>query len=92
MTPATILAATHAAPHPPSTITAVLWAAAVAFLFGAGYAISIRRHPYRPCRRCGESGKRRGTVYRSSFRDCHRCGGTGRELRPFARKPDPPAP
>jgi hypothetical protein len=84
----TILAAAHVAPPHPSAITAWLWLAAIAALFGTGYAISIRRHPYRPCRRCGESGKHRGTVFTGSFRACTRCGGTGRELRPFARKPD----
>jgi Zn-finger protein len=45
--------------------------------------------PYRPCRKCGESGKHRGTVFTRSFRACTRCGGTGRELRPFAKEPEP---
>ncbi len=65
-------------------VIALLLAAAV---YAVGYAISVRAHPYRPCRRCGESGKHRGTVFRRSFRDCARCGGTGQELRRFAREP-----
>ncbi|KWX02761.1 hypothetical protein TH66_13530 [Carbonactinospora thermoautotrophica] len=54
--------------------------------YAVSYAISIRLHPYRPCRRCGESGKHRGAIFTRSFRDCRRCGGTGRELRLFARE------
>lgn len=62
-------------------------AAAAGAVYGAGYAISIRLHPWKPCRRCGESGKHRGAVFTGSFRACGRCGGTGRELRRFARLP-----
>ncbi len=80
--------ATSAAPahHPGSgaLIAVLLLAAAV---YAAGYAISVRIHPYRPCRACGESGKHRGTIFRRSFAGCGRCGGTGRELRRFAREP-----
>ncbi len=54
--------------------------------YAVAYGISIRLHPYRPCRRCGESGKHRGAIFTRSFRDCRRCGGTGRELRLFARE------
>jgi DnaJ-class molecular chaperone len=56
-------------------------------IYGIGYRISIRLHPYRRCRRCGESGKHRGAMFSRSFRACRRCGGAGRELRRFAREP-----
>ena len=77
-------------PHPPSAAVVLLWAAALALMLGAAYRLSIRRHPYRPCRKCGESGKHRGTVFTRSFRACTRCGGTGRELRLFAKEPERP--
>ena len=67
----------------------LLWAAVITIAPGAAYTVSIRRHPYRPCRKCGEFGKHRGTVFPRSFRACTRCGGTGRELRPFAKEPEP---
>ncbi len=89
MRTALILLTAHPATHPPSITTVVVWAVALAGLYAIAYAISIRRHPYRPCRRCGESGKHRGTVFPRSFRACRRCGGTGCELRPFARHPEP---
>jgi hypothetical protein len=89
MRTALILAAARPAPHPPSPAVVLLWAAVIAAALGAAYSVSIRRHPYRPCRRCGESGKHRGTVFTRSFRACTRCGGTGRELRPFAKEPEP---
>jgi len=73
----------------PDPGTGRVWAALFlgAVLYGIGYSISIRLHPYRRCRDCGESGKHRGAVFARSFRHCRRCGGTGRELRPFARDP-----
>jgi len=66
-----------------------LWVLAVlaAVLYAVGYGISIRLHPYRPCRNCGQSGKHRGAVFTRSFRNCRRCGGSGRELRLFAKEP-----
>ncbi|GII03103.1 hypothetical protein [Planobispora takensis] len=57
----------------------------LAALYGAGYALSIRLHPYRACRRCRGSGKHRGWFFTDAFRACDACGGTGRELRRFAR-------
>jgi hypothetical protein len=78
------LAARHPAVDPVLAIVLLLAAAAV---YAGAYAISIRMHPWRPCRRCGESGKHRGTVFTRSFRSCPRCGGTGREPRRFARLP-----
>ena len=87
MPTALILSAARTA-APPSPVTILLWAAAIAVCLAVAYRISIRRHPYRPCRKCGESGKHRGAIFTSSFRACARCGGTGRELRPFAKEPD----
>lgn len=84
-----ILSAAGPAARPVSPVTVVLWLAVIAIGFAVAYRISVRRHPYRPCRKCGESGKHRGTVFTRSFRACGRCGGTGRELRPFAREPEP---
>ncbi len=89
MRTALILAAARPAPHPPSLAVVLLSAVVIAAAFSAAYSVSIRRHPYRPCRKCGESGKHRGTVFPRSFRACTRCGGTGRELRPFAKEPEP---
>ncbi len=82
------LSAAPAGPHPPSPAVVLLLVIALALLLSAAYSMSIRRHPYRRCSKCGESGKHRGTVFTRSFRACTRCGGTGRELRPFAREPD----
>jgi hypothetical protein len=66
---------------------AVLLILAIA-VYATAYRVSVRRHPYRPCRACSESGKHRGTLFTGSFRACGRCGGRGRELRPFAREPE----
>ncbi|MBO0802375.1 MAG: hypothetical protein J2P25_04790, partial [Nocardiopsaceae bacterium] len=82
-----ILAAAHTAPHPMSTAGVILWLAIIAFACAGAYWVSIRRHPYRACSKCGESGKHRGTIFPGSFRACTRCGGTGRRLRPFAKHP-----
>lgn len=68
-----------------SGLLLIVLALAAAAAWAAGYALSIRLHPWRPCRRCGESGKHRGSLFTRSFRACARCGGTGRELRRFAR-------
>lgn len=82
------LPATAPGPQPPSPAVVLLWAVVIGLMAGFAYRLSIRRHPYRPCRKCGESGKHRGAVFTSSFRACTRCSGTGRELRPFASEPD----
>jgi DnaJ-class molecular chaperone len=88
MPPVPLLAATHqTGGHPPSPLTVVVWLIVLALAYAGAYSVSVRRHPYRPCRKCGESGKHRGTVFTRSFRACTRCGGTGRELRPFAKDP-----
>ena len=88
MHPALHHAATLAASTPDAG-TGRVWAGLIlaAVLYGIGYKVSIRLHPYRRCRRCGESGKHRGAVFIRSFRACRRCGGTGQQLRAFARDP-----
>lgn len=55
-----------------------LWITAL--LGGLGYVISLRLHPYRPCRSCN-AGRRWGEVFRRSFSLCGKCGGTGRAPR-----------
>jgi len=50
-----------------------------------GYLLSVRRHPYRPCRRCKGAGKHFGAVFSSTYRPCGRCGGFGRKPRLGAR-------
>lgn len=65
--------------------TGWLFLFALAVLYGIGYAISIRLHPYKPCRTCKGSGKHRGWLFEHAFRACDRCHGSGRELRLFAR-------
>jgi hypothetical protein len=58
-----------------------------AVLWTAGYAVSIRLHPFKVCRRCEGTGKHRGAWFTNAYRACDRCGGTGRERRLFATDP-----
>ncbi len=80
-----IAVAAQVAPHAVAVIVVLILFGAL--VYGAAYSVSVRWHPWRPCRRCGESGKHRGSLFSRSFRPCPRCGGTGRELRRFARLP-----
>jgi hypothetical protein len=50
---------------------------AVATVPAVVYWASLRRHPYRACRACGESGTVRGRVFREARAFCAPCGGTG---------------
>jgi DnaJ-class molecular chaperone len=50
-----------------------------------GYLLSVRRHPYRPCRRCKGAGKHFGAIFGATYRPCTRCGGFGRKTRFGAR-------
>jgi hypothetical protein len=50
----------------------------------AGYGALARIWPYRACRRCTGSGKRRAPGGRT-WRSCTRCGATGQRLRFAAR-------
>ena len=76
-------------PTPSDGNGASLWLllALAALIYGIAYAISIRRHPYMACRRCGGTGKHHSSWFANAFRACDRCGGAGREHRPFARHP-----
>jgi hypothetical protein len=50
-------------------------------LIGAGlYVVSLWLFPFRPCARCGGSGRRRGSN-RKRYGECRRCKGTGRKRR-----------
>lgn len=46
----------------------------------AAYAGSLYLWPFRPCIRCGGSGRNRGSN-RKRFGECRRCKGTGRKRR-----------
>jgi hypothetical protein len=50
-------------------------------LFGAGYLISLRLHPFRRCPACSGTGRHRGGIFTYSHRRCRRCGGGGRQER-----------
>ncbi len=53
---------------------------AIALILVVGYLISLKIHPETYCRRCGGSGRNRGSTKQRSGR-CKRCGGTGRKPR-----------
>lgn len=54
-------------------------------LFAAGgflcYWLSLHRHPFRTCRRCGGTGRHQGLMFPWSFRACTNCGGQSRHRR-----------
>jgi DnaJ-class molecular chaperone len=50
----------------------------------ACYAVSLYLWPFRPCSRCGGSGRNRGSNHRR-FGTCGRCGGSGRHQRPGSK-------
>ena len=58
-------------------MTAVLLIALGAF---ACWAISVYLYPFRPCGRCGGTGRKKGST-RRRFDLCRRCAGTGRVQR-----------
>ncbi|WP_051468441.1 hypothetical protein [Actinomadura oligospora] len=63
----------------------------LALVFGlvllGSYLVSIRRHPYRACRACRGTGKKRSSHFSNAFRACDACGGTARQHRPGATRP-----
>lgn len=61
-------------------MTWLLIVIAAALITGA-YAVSLRLHPWRPCRSCDGSGKTRDPLWRSAFGTCRSCGGRGRHPR-----------
>jgi len=58
-------------------MTGVLLIALGAF---ACWAISVYVYPFRPCGRCGGTGRKKGST-RRRFDLCRRCSGTGRVQR-----------
>ena len=50
----------------------------------AGYTLSLYCWPFRPCLKCGGSGRNKGSS-RKRFGECKRCKGTGRRRRLGAR-------
>jgi hypothetical protein len=59
--------------------------AIIAAAAAAGWYISLRRHPYAPCRWCRGTSRNAGST-RKRWGACPRCGGTGRRLRWGARR------
>src|ERR1700742_1652942 len=57
----------------------------IVLIAGAGYLLSVRIHPLRPCRVCNASGRHFGTMYSYAHRRCRKCGGSGRQDRLGAR-------
>jgi hypothetical protein len=51
----------------------------------AGHLVSVRLHPFRPCRRCRGAGRHFGRVFGTAHRPCRWCGGLGRKPRLGAR-------
>jgi ribosomal protein S14 len=50
----------------------------------ACWAVSAYVYPFRPCGRCGGTGRKKGST-RRRFDLCRRCDGTGRVQRPGSR-------
>ena len=69
-------AADHA--QSPAVYGYVLLAVAILVI---GYAVSLRVHPYTPCRSCDGKGRHEGSIFRRAYSDCTRCKGKGRTLR-----------
>lgn len=55
-------------------------AVAVALIWAAGYGLACAVWPFRACRRCDGSGKRRSPSGKA-WRSCPRCHGGGARLR-----------
>ncbi|WP_407566792.1 hypothetical protein [Polymorphospora sp. A560] len=54
--------------------------ATTAILITLGYTVACSVWPFKACRRCTGTGRRRSPSGRA-FRECRRCDGTGRRLR-----------
>jgi hypothetical protein len=66
-------------------VSGALFLLAAAAVAGAGWYVSLRWHPYAPCRACrGRRGRNRGSTGRT-WGHCRRCGGKGERLRFGAR-------
>ena len=68
--------------NPQLTAASALILAALAVTLS--YAVACWIWPFRSCRKCGGTGKKRSPFGRA-FRLCRRCDGTGRQLRPGRR-------
>jgi hypothetical protein len=55
--------------------------AAAAVIAAAVYGVSLRLHPWAPCRRCSGGGRSRDRVWRKAHGTCRACGGRGRHPR-----------
>lgn len=55
--------------------------AAAAVIAAAVYAVSLRIHPWWPCRPCAGSGKAKDRIWRQAHGTCPACGGKGRRPR-----------
>ena len=53
----------------------------LAIIVVAGYFISLRIHPLKPCRTCKRQGRHFGSVYGYAYRRCRTCGGSGQQDR-----------
>lgn len=62
---------------------AALWLilAAAAAVAAAVYGLSLRLHPWVPCRACAGTGKTRDTVWKRAHGTCRACSGRGRHPR-----------
>ncbi len=52
--------------------------AAAAVAAASAYLVSLRLHPWWPCRSCGGSGKTRDWLWGKATGACPKCGGRGR--------------
>ena len=50
-------------------------------VIGAAYLWSLRRHPYRDCRRCDGSKSHQDTAWPGAWGNCTACHGTGMRTR-----------
>jgi DnaJ-class molecular chaperone len=55
--------------------------ATAAALAVAVYSVSLRIHPWVPCRACDGSGKTKDRIWKSATGTCAACGGRGKRPR-----------
>ena len=56
---------------------------------GAAYLVSLRFHPWWPCRACKGTGKTRDRIWKPARGTCSACGGKGQRPRLGIRVLDP---
>ena len=69
----------------PTSVALALIGVPAAFIAFAIYLKICARWPWRNCRTCNGSGKRRNPFGLRTYRLCGKCGATGREVRPGRR-------